>query len=446
MSEASPQTFVTSAGVQAVTVPAAAESLAVPALIRRNAWLLTIAEAFVGTSQQMVPTLSSIIIGTLLGSALFAGVGSSLMGLSRALVSYPSGALADRWGRKPVLMLGLVVSLLGAVAIGVVVPLGSAPLFFVALTIFALGSAGSQQQRRLSAADLFPPSRRAQGLGYVLTGSLVGAFMGPVLITGAQALADQHAWDPLAVPWLLVAVLILPSFVLLGRIRPDPREIALHLERFYPGYTPARVSNGAEREVSIGTLLRSYPQLVALVSMFVLYGNMSMLMSMTPLTMAHQGMSLPAISLTVAIHVGGMYGLSAPLGRMADRFGRRFLLIVGLTLSTVGTVLAALSTDYVPIAIGLFVIGVGWCCGNVATPAIIADTAPPEVRGRAMGLNLSLSALASVATPILGGFLVEQFGPPELLIVSVAVLLPCLAIVLRLRETSPGQYAHTASF
>ena len=63
-----------------------------------------------------------------------------------------------------------------------------------------------------------------------------------------------------------------------------------------------------------------------------------------------------------------------------------------------------------------------------------------------MGLNLSLSALASVTTPLLGGFLLERFGPDELLIVSVAVLFPCLAVVLRLRETSPGHYARAASF
>jgi MFS family permease len=423
---------------------ATSQELAIPPLIRRNTWLLTIAEAFVGTSQQMVPTLSSIIIGTMLGSATLAGAGSSLMGLSRVAVSYPSGALADRMGRKPVLLLGLAVSLIGAAAVGLVVPIGSAPLFFAALTVFAIGSAGSQQQRRLSAADLFPPSRRAQGLGYVLTGSLVGAFLGPVLISAAQAISERGGWDPLAVPWLLVTVFILPSFILIARIRPDPRHIALNLAEFYPGYrsnTPKAdaITSGSP---SVGALLRTYPQMVALVSMFVLYGNMSMLMSMTPLSMAHIGMSLSAISLTVAIHVGGMYGLSAPIGRLADRFGRRAVLLAGLTLSTLGTFLAALSTDYVPIVAGLFIIGVGWCCGNVATPAIIADTAPPEVRGRAMGLNLSLSALASVTTPLLGGFLVERFGTAELVIVSMAVLCPCLAIVLRLKEVSPGRYAH----
>jgi MFS family permease len=435
----------------AVSLPApevaADDGITTSPLIRRNVWLLTIAEAFVGTAQQMVPTLSSIIIGSLLGDATFAGAGSSITGLCRVIVSYPSGALADRWGRKPVLLLGLLISLLGALAVGIVVPIGSVVLFFAALTVFAIGSAGSQQQRRLSAADLFPPARRAQGLGFVLTGSIVGALFGPVLISIAQAISDRSGWDPLALPFWLVPLLILPSFVLIWRIRPDPRDIALHLEDFYPGYRPPVSSGTLERTTAdLRTLLRSYPQVVALVSMFVLYGNMSMLMSMTPLSMTHEGMSLPAISVTVALHVVGMYGLSAPLGHFADRFGRRSALILGLTLSTFGTLLAALSTDYVPIVLGLFLIGVGWCCGNVATPAIIADTSPPEVRGRAMGLNLSLSAIASVTTPLLGGFLLERFGPAELVIVSVAVLCPCLAVVLRLRETSPGHYAHAASF
>jgi MFS family permease len=423
-----------------------AVEVGVPPLIRRNTRLLTVAEVFVGTAQQMVPTLSSIIIGGMLGSATFAGAGSSLMGLSRALVSYPSGGLADRFGRKPVLMLGLALSLLGAVALGVVIPLGSAPLFFAALALFAIGSAGSQQQRRLSAADLFPPSRRAQGLGFVLTGSLVGAFIGPVLITGAQWLADAHGWDALALPWLLVGLLIVPGFVLIGAIRPDPREIALHLERYYPSEQPVVHPTAARDSYSPSSLLGSYPQVVALVCMFVLYGNMSMLMSMTPLMMSHAGMSLSAISLTVALHVGGMYGLSAPLGRLADRVGRRPVLLLGIGLSTFGTIFGALGGEYALVMLGLFLVGLGWCCGNVATPAIIADTAAPAVRGRAMGLNLTLSSLASVTTPLLGGVLMQMFGPEALVMVSVAVLCPCVAIVLRLRELAPGRYAHAQSF
>ena len=430
-----------------VAVAVDERSIPVPGLIKRNALLLATAEVFVGTAQQMVPTLSSIIIASLLGSMTFAGVGSSLAGLCRALVSYPSGQLSDRVGRKPVLFLGLGLSLVGAVALGIVVPLASFPLFFGALLLFSLGTATSQQQRRVSAVDMFPPSRRAQGLGYVLTGSLVGAFGGPVLISAAEGLAQQRGWDPLGTPWLLIPIFIIPAFGLILLIQPDPRDIALHLGRFYPGLrSSVSVSTGTTSFAPIGSLARSYPQFVALVCMFMLYGNMSMLMSMAPLAMSHHGMALTEISLMVSIHIAGMYGMSAPLGRLADRIGRRWVLLMGIALSTIGTALGALTALYPTIVLGLFLIGLGWCCGNVATPAIIADTSPPAVRGRAMGLNLTLASLASVATPLLGGVLMEAFGPASLMVVSLVMLVPCLAAVLRLREIAPGHFDHAVAY
>ena len=59
-------------------------------------------------------------------------------------------------------------------------------MFVLGMLIFGLG-VGAGQQLRLAAADLFPPSRRAEGLGYVLTGSLAGALGGPVLISAAES-------------------------------------------------------------------------------------------------------------------------------------------------------------------------------------------------------------------------------------------------------------------
>ena len=56
-----------------------------------------------------------------------------------------------------------------------------------------------------------------------------------------------------------------------------------------------------------------------------------------------------------------------------------------------GTVLVVLTTVYPLIILGLFAIGVGWCRGNVSTAALVADAAPPKVRGRAMGTKSSFN-------------------------------------------------------
>jgi MFS family permease len=419
--------------------------LPIPALVRRNTILLTLAEMFVGTGQQMVPTLGSIVVYSFLGSPTFAGISTSIIGLTRALVSYPSGHLADRRGRKPILLLGLLLSFVGAIGMGTSVLWSSFALYLIGLLIFGIGSGTSQQQRRLSATDMYPPARRGEGLGFVLTGSLVGALGGPGIISLADTLGRSVHLSQIAVAWLIVPFAILPSILLISLIKPDPMDIAVNLERYYPGYVPEATVGGTiedSSEVSFATFLRNYPQLVALVSMFILYANMSMMMSLAPLQMTNEGMSLTAISLTVAGHVVGMFGFSIPIGRLADQVGRRPTILLGIFISTAGTAMCALSPSYAIIMAGLFLVGVGWACGNVSTAALIADTTSPEVRGRAMGVNLTLGSAASIVSPILGGVLLAQFGGGSLVVVSVLLMIAPIALLLRLRETSPGQYAN----
>jgi MFS family permease len=419
-------------------------SLKVPPLIRRNTILLTLAEMFVGTGQQMVPTLGSIVVYTFLGSATFAGISSSMIGLTRALVSYPSGYLADRRGRKPVLLLGLVLSLVGAVGMGTSILQSSFALYLLGLLIFGIGSGTSQQQRRLAAADMYPPARRGEGLGFVLTGALIGALGGPAIINVAEGLGRSLGVNQMAVAWLIVPVLIIPSIVLIVLIRPDPQEIATRLERFYPGYRPTESTDTTIDEsgpVTLATFVRSYPQLVAFVSMFILYANMSMMMSLAPLHMSNHGMPLSEVSLTVAGHVVGMFGFSIPIGRLVDQLGRRSTILLGIAISTVGTILAALGESDAAMMVGLFLVGVGWSFGNVSTAALIADTTAPSVRGRAMGANITFGSAASVVSPVIGGVLLERFGPLALVLISMVAMIAPVVLVVRLRETSPGQYA-----
>lgn len=421
-------------------------SLPLPALIRRNATLLTCAEAFVGTGQQMVPTLGAVMVMHLTGSAALAGIGGSVLGLSRALVSYPSGRLADLYGRKSVLVVGLLLSLMGALGLGVSMLRMSFPAFLIALLVFGIGNGTSQQQRRLSAADLYPPERRAQGLGYVLTGSLVGAVGGPMLISVAGALTHGDSMNQIALSWFLVPLMLIPSLELILLIRPDPRDIAMDLARYWPGYRAPSAAPKSAARITLLTFARNYPHQVAFASMFVLFGNMSMMMALAPMTMTADGMPLSAISMTVALHVVGMYGLSMPIGKFADRFGRRPVLFTGVALSTFGTLLVALSHAFLPVVIGLFIIGVGWCSGNVATAAMVADTTPAPIRGRAMGANSSFSAVSSVAAPLMGGVLVQLWGSGALVAITLLFMMPATALLMGLRETAPGMYAHETTF
>ena len=209
----------------------------IPPTDQRNTIFLALTQAFVGMGNQTTPTLAPIIVLQMLGSAALSGLGTSILGFSRLFIAYPIGWLTDRYGRKAGLMLGLVLTLIGTLVIGVAMLLGSFPLVVSGLVIFGLG-VGAGQQLRLAAADMFVPARRGEGLGYVLTGSLIGAVAAPTPDLPAARLARRarSGQDPLAVIWFLLPIIIVPSMLLVLLVRPDPKTIAQNLARYYPGY------------------------------------------------------------------------------------------------------------------------------------------------------------------------------------------------------------------
>lgn len=417
-------------------------AMSVPALIKRNTLLLAGAQAFVGVGTQLIPTLGGIMIERLLGSMVLAGLAGSLLYSARLLIAYPIGWVTDAYGRKAGLLVGLGLSLVGAITVGIAMVSVSFPVFLVGLLVFGLG-VGAGQQLRTAAADMYLPERRAEGLGYVLTGSLVGALGGPLLIGVAQAASVPLRIDPTALAWLLVPTVIIPSVALVLLIHPDPKTIATHLAQFYPGYEPPPRHQAGALAVGAGvrSWLARHPMRVALASMFAAHGIMVMMMALTPLAMAHSGHSLTMISLAVSLHVVGMFGLSLPLGRLADRVGRRSVIVMGLAIVAGGSLLVPLAADYWAATAGLVLIGVGWSCVNVAVTALVADSVPAVERGRAVGVLDMSSSVASVVLPLAGGPLAEAFGFMALAVLAMVLVLGPILLAARLVEPLRGRYA-----
>lgn len=405
--------------------------LPIPPVVRRNTWLLAATQAFVGVGTQMVPALGAVIVVQFLGTATLAGLATSILNISRVAISYPVGWLTDTHGRRAGLYLGMALSLVGSVGVGLSVRSGSFPWFVAMLLVFGLG-VGAGQQLRLAAADMYVPARRGEGLGKVLTGALLGGLGGPILVSVATSLAPRLDVDPTALAWLLVPVVLVPSAVLVAFIRPDPREIARNLSHYYPGYVkpaprPIAESGAGPRDWLANPVLRT-----TFVASLAAQGVMTTMMAMTSLALSGHGYGLPLISASVSLHVAGMYGLSIPIGRLADRYGRRVVMLGGLGVSALGSVLIPSSPEYVVVTTGTFLVGMGWSCVSVSAAALIADMVGPDLRGRAIGVNDAFSTGASVVMPLLGGPLVQAAGLPALAAAALVVLAPGVWLLLRL--------------
>ena len=171
------------------------------------------------------------MVVALTGSASLAGLTVALFGFSRFLVAYPVGKITDTYGRKPGIQLGLGLSLVGTIIVGVAMLLHGIAALVVGILIFGMGS--TLRSRCVAAADMFPPRLRAMAL-IRRHRFAIGLVISPVLMWISEIIASHTGLEPIALPWLMVPTLILVGMILVTFVRPDPKEIGINPERYYP--------------------------------------------------------------------------------------------------------------------------------------------------------------------------------------------------------------------
>lgn len=386
--------------------------LRIPPLIKRNTVLFALSQSFTGAGMQFAYSLGPLMVLALTHSASLAGLSVGLIGLSRFLVAYPIGKITDTYGRKPGIFLGLALAMVGALVVGSAMSFQSIALLVGGMLVFGMGM-NAAQQLRVAATDMFPPQLRAQALGFVALGSLAGLIFSPIVIGGGEIFAQRIGQDPLGLPWLLLPGLILPGMVLVALVRPDPKEIGMRLEEYYPGHVARTAAPaGGPSTFSARRLLGHREMRLAIVSNCAAQGNMSIIMVLTSLVLAHHGHSLIAIASSHVFHTTGMFAFTIPLGKLADRFGRGRVMYPGVATTLVGAGLVAFGASYMTVTVGTFLVGIGWAAANVAATALIADHSPTAERGRAIGVNDSCAGATSVLTAVVTGPLIEWSGLP----------------------------------
>jgi MFS family permease len=343
-------------------------------------------------------------------SPSLAGLSVALIAFTRFLVAYPVGKITDTFGRKPGIQLGLALALAGAIITGLSMIWHSATALIGGMVVFSMGM-NAAQQLRVAATDMFPPHMRAQALGYVALGSLIGLVITPFMLAFSDRYAAGFGLDPLGLPWLMLPALIVSGMVIVTFVRPDPKQIGMNLEAYYPNYVrPPRRASEIHTTFTIGGLLRNSETRLAIASNCAGQANMSIVMVLTSLVLAHHGHSLTAIAISHMFHSMGMFAFTIPLGRMADRHGRGIVMYPGVATTIVGAGLVTFTSGMAPVTIGTFLVGLGWAAANVSATALVADYAETHERGRAIGVVDSSAGAVSVAVALATGPLIAWAG------------------------------------
>lgn len=130
--------------------------------------------------------------------------------------------------------------------------------------------------------------------------------------------------------------------------------------------------------------------------------------------------------------------ISTPLyGKLGDLYGRKSLFQLAICIFVAGSMLSGLSQNMLELIAFRAVQGLGAGGLMVGAQAIIGDVVPPRDRGRYQGLMGGVFALASVAGPLIGGFLTDDVSWRWIFYINVpiaAIALVVTSVVLKSRE------------
>jgi MFS family permease len=407
--------------------------------IKQNTVLLALCLVTLSGVLQLAVAVATITLVLVTGIESILGLGPAIFITAAALAALPAGRLMDRLGRVPVIAGGFVIGAVGCLLTALGCLAESAVL--VILGFLGVGAMnGAVLLARTAVADMFPEAKKARAISYVLFGALFGAALGPLVFRPLFAGKDLEL-DTLVVPWLAAAAMSVIGIILALAIRPDPRTIALELER--AGLAPGEPDR-REPAAPLGQILRRPGVPSAVLAAVASFAVMAGVMNLTGYIVVGHDHEQADVFTVISLHIVGMFGLVLVVGVLIDRIGRHRALVGGLLVMAVSTVMLAWVVAIPSMSLSLFLLGLGWNVSYVAASAELVTHAKPVERGRLVGFTDLVAGLTAAALALLGGLAYSEWGVVAIAVgATVAVIAP--AVVLSLSRRPPAVAAEPAS-
>lgn len=384
--------------------------------VPRSVWALGFVSMLMDISSEMVHALLPIYMVAVLGTSVLAvGVIEGIAEATASIVKVFSGAISDRFGKRK--LLAVLGYGLGALTKPVFPLAGGLEWLVGARFVDRVGKGIRGAPRDALVADVTPPHLRGTAYGLRQTLDTIGAFTGPLLAIGLMWwTADNYR----LVFWLAV----LPAFAAVAVLVFFVKEPATPVAQ-RPRQLPLRQSE-------LRRLPRAYWMVVGLGLVFTLAR-----FSEAFLILRAQSAGLPPMWAPAVLVVMGLaYALSAyPAGVLSDRRPRQDVLLAGLGLLIAADLVLAFVPGVLGLGIGVALWGLHMGFSQGLFNAMIADSAPAELRGTAFGIFHLLTGLALLLASVIAGLLWDAIGYQGTFVCgAVFALLAALGLLLQRRR------------
>ena len=385
--------------------------------------------AMVGQERAIVPLLATDVFGLSAASAVLSF--RVAFGTTKAVTNLVAGALADRYGRKPVLVAGWLV---GLPVPFVIIAAPEWSWVVAANVLLGVNQGLTWSTTVLMKVDLVGPARRGLALGInEASGYLAVAFTAYAtgLIAQSAGLRPAPFFLGIAVAGLGLGVSALFVRETHGHALAEASE---------------RASSGAgsprSRWLRLAWQATVRDPSLSAASQAGLVNNLNdgLAWGLMPIVWSAAGLDLAQVGLLAAAYPATWGIVQVVTGDLSDRIGRKPLIVTGMLVQAGAIAAMAALTGMAPWLFAAVALGLGTAMVYPTLLAVVADVADPRQRGAVNGVYRFWRDLGFAVGAVLIGVISDRFDArAAILAVAGLTALSGLVVAVRMRETRPGR-------
>jgi MFS family permease len=333
------------------------------------------------------------------------GIALGAYGLAQAILQIPFGVASDRWGRKPVIIIGLIVFALGSLLAA------SATNILTAIAGRLLQGAGAISSAVIAlTADLTRERHRTKAM------AMIGAMIGFSFALSLVVAPPLYRWIGMGGLFGATAGLALISILILHAFVPEaPRRVRA-------------VQEGARQ--LLGQCLRDRQLMSLNAGIFVLHLTQMAMFIVLPPRLIAAGLALPDHWKVYLPVVLASFVIMVPFIVFADRRNRPKPVLLGMIglLALVEFTLGATSDRLAILAALMVAFFSAFNVLEALLPSLVSRIAPAQARGTAIGVYNTMQTLGLFVGGLLGGAVAGRYGPQA--VYELCAVLAALWLVL----------------
>lgn len=359
----------------------------------------------------MIMAVSALAGQTIAPSPESASLPISFVVLGTLIGLVPASQLMKWKGSKFGLLTGTLIGILGAILASYSMYEKNFILFSIAHLLYGFHQA-FVQYLRFVAMESVPTHDRANALSWILVAGIPAAFLGPLAGLQGKELFPNSLY--LGCYLILISSLCLQFFFIL----------------FFP--TPNKdISNSSNDNLDLSPRLVARPfsyhiqnlgLWVSILATAFSFGLMAMLMSAVPVAMKSHGHEMHASTKVLQWHVLGMYIPSFFSGQLVRKMTAPYLILLGILVMGLESFAALQGTDFLPFALALILLGIGWNFMYVGGTNLLVEQYHPSEKNTIQAVNDTIVYSFAILSTYSAGYLEHKIGWLSLNLVSIPFL------------------------